>query len=234
MPTFTFPTNPNPLRLFLSYSSENKAIAGQIKTYLENKFCFNVFVAHDDLTPTKEWQDEIIAQLEICDSLIAIVTNEFNISDWTDQEIGFALSRKIPIIAVNFGDVPHGFIAKFQALPSRKIRENWDIQGLCFDIFRLLTAKPDIKEKIFDGIIFKYGQSISFSEADDNTSFVMNFSDQYSFAQKNKIIELASENSQIYLCFACRRMLDNFIIAQRDELNPESIEKYREKVERGF
>ena len=58
------------------------------------------FVAHVDIHPTKEWQDEIESALSSMDGFVALLTDKFHESDWTDQEVGFALARGVPIIAV--------------------------------------------------------------------------------------------------------------------------------------
>ena len=50
------------------------------------------------------------------DAFVALLTEGFHDSLWTDQEVGFALSRGVPILAVRLGKDPYGFIGKFQAL----------------------------------------------------------------------------------------------------------------------
>jgi nucleoside 2-deoxyribosyltransferase len=63
----------------------------------------------DDLTgltniePTKEWQNEIEAALSTCDALVALLHPGFHVSMWTDQEIGYAMGRGIPVYSVGFG-----------------------------------------------------------------------------------------------------------------------------------
>ncbi len=52
------------------------------------------------------------------DGFVALMTESFHESDWTDQEVGFAFARGVPIIAVRLGKDPYGFIGKFQALSS--------------------------------------------------------------------------------------------------------------------
>jgi len=77
------------------------------------------FVAHEDIQPTREWHDEIVNALASMDGLAALMTEDFDTSDWTDQEIGFAFAREVPIIAVRIGEkgvYPYGFIGRFQAL----------------------------------------------------------------------------------------------------------------------
>jgi hypothetical protein len=52
------------------------------------------------------------------DAFVALLTPDFHASKWTDQKIGFAFARGVPIVAVRMGLDPYGFIEKFQALSS--------------------------------------------------------------------------------------------------------------------
>jgi len=103
-------------RLFLSHKAEVKKEAAALKDRL-HLFGVSCFVAHEDIHPTKTWQDEIEYALATMDGFVALMTENFHESDWTDQEVGFALARSIPMIAVRLGMDPYGFIGKFQALP---------------------------------------------------------------------------------------------------------------------
>ena len=105
---------------FLSHKSEVKKQAAVLK---ENLRLFGVsgFVAHEDIHPTRAWQDEIENALHTMDAFVAVMTDGFHDSDWTDQEVGFALARGVPVIALRLGRDPYGFLAKFQALTS-----DWD------------------------------------------------------------------------------------------------------------
>ncbi|MGY2982675.1 hypothetical protein ACVI1K_000022 [Bradyrhizobium sp. USDA 4508] len=44
------------------------------------------------------------------------MTKGFHESNWTDQEIGFALGRGVMVVAVNLGRNPYGFIGDMHAL----------------------------------------------------------------------------------------------------------------------
>src|SRR3989338_10334905 len=55
------------------------------------------------------------------EAFVALMTEDFHESDWTDQEVGCAFGRGVPIIAIKLGRDPYGFIGKFQALSC-----NWD------------------------------------------------------------------------------------------------------------
>jgi len=74
------------------------------------------FVAHLSIRPTREWQDEIERALFSMDALIALLTKDFQKSNWTDQEISIALGRKVPVIPLKIEKSPYGFIGKIQAI----------------------------------------------------------------------------------------------------------------------
>lgn len=104
-------------RVFLSHKSEVKHETAELKKQL-SAFGVSCFVAHEDIHPTKPWQDEIELALTSMDGFIALMTDGFHNSEWTDQEVGFAFARGIPILSVRMGKDPYGFIGKFQALTS--------------------------------------------------------------------------------------------------------------------
>ena len=104
-------------RVFLSHKVKSKKKTSEVKEALK-PFGITSFVAHEDIHPTQAWQDEIESALFTMDAFVALMTPDFHDSDWTDQEVGFALGRNVPIIAVRLGRDPYGFIGKFQDLPA--------------------------------------------------------------------------------------------------------------------
>lgn len=69
--------------------------------------------------PTLEWQKEIERALNSMDAFVAIHTDGFSKSFWTQQEIGFAAGRGVKIISLKMGEDPTGFISVHQALARR-------------------------------------------------------------------------------------------------------------------
>lgn len=102
-------------RLFLSHKASVKKQTAELKERLA-LFGFTAFVAHSDIHPTKAWQDEIENALATMDGFVALMTKDFHDSDWTDQEVGYAFARGVPIVAVRLGLDPYGFIGKFQGV----------------------------------------------------------------------------------------------------------------------
>ncbi|MFA5243396.1 MAG: toll/interleukin-1 receptor domain-containing protein [Sulfuricella sp.] len=123
-------------RVFLSHKSEVKKETAALKDGLR-LFGISCFVAHEDIHPTKAWQDEIENALASMDGFVALMTEGFHDSNWTDQEVGYAVAKGVPIIAVRLGKDPYGFIGKFQALSS-----SW--QSSVEDIVKILIKNDQI------------------------------------------------------------------------------------------
>ncbi len=100
-------------RLFISHLSSQKVFAAQLQEALLG-FGISAFVAHNDIEPTLEWQTQIETALATADGLVALLHPTFHQSNWTDQEIGFAMGRGLPVFSVRFGQDPYGFIGRFQ------------------------------------------------------------------------------------------------------------------------
>lgn len=109
---------PDRTRIFISHTSSHRAEVGALATEL-NRFAFSCFVAHDQIEPSRQWQDVIEQALRSCDVLLAYVTPDFASSNWTDQEVGWALGRELVILPVKVGADPYGFFGSYQALHIR-------------------------------------------------------------------------------------------------------------------
>ena len=104
--------------IFLSYSHNDRILAHEIKRYLE-EIDFACFLAHEEIEVTAVWRDEIRKHLDSCSGLIAIVTQNFAASAWTNQEVGIILGKEKPVVPLIFGDstaLP-AFIEAIQGIP---------------------------------------------------------------------------------------------------------------------
>ena len=100
-------------RLFGTHRAEDKDLVAQIKRNLALR-AVDLFVAHQDITPSKEWIDELELALGSCDALAAFLTPGFRTSDWCDQEIGFAMRNRVLILPVCLGEAPYGFMSRYR------------------------------------------------------------------------------------------------------------------------
>jgi hypothetical protein len=175
-------------RVFLSHKTEVKKETALLKNKL-SLYGVSCFVAHEDIHPTQEWQNEIENALHTMDSFVALITEDFHDSLWTDQEIGFAFGKGVPIIAIRLGKDPYGFIGKFQGLSS-----TWEEAP--FEIIKILIKK----EKMIDTFI----GAVKFCEGFENSnklSELLPYIERLSDSQIDSLIEAYNENSQVYDSF---------------------------------
>ena len=182
----------NDARIFLSHLTAHKKGVSAISQFLLQDYNVIGFVAHEDITPTKEWQNEIEVALSTMDALVAVITPKFVNSSWCDQEVGVAIGRKIPIIAAKFDQDPHGFIGKYQALQGmgKKPRE------LAKEIVELFLPKPGIGSKITDALVNKFSDSQSFEQS-KSLSVLLESSSYLNRNHVELMKEAAKKNNQI-------------------------------------
>jgi len=106
------------LKLFITHLAAHRKFVAELQEALWD-YGISGFVAHSDIEPTQEWQTEIETALATCDALVAFLHPDFHLSIWTDQEIGFAMGRGVPVFSVRFGQDPYGFIGRFQAFDGK-------------------------------------------------------------------------------------------------------------------
>jgi len=183
---------PGKLKVFISHLSAHKQEVTELKKKLA-WYGLDCFVAHEDIRPTKRWEIEIENALKSADILLAFLHPKFHSSEWTDQEIGFAMGRKIPIFVVQKGTTPYGFIGKFQAFSGHDKSSD----DLAKEISVTIHNTPDIQNKMSDILLERFAQSKSFSDAIDNANElekINNWSDRYT----EKALKAYKENDQIY------------------------------------
>lgn len=149
------------VKLFISHLARKKETATELREELD-RVGISGFVAHNDIAPSKEWQNEIEAALQTCDAVVALMVEGFHQSFWTDQEIGFAFGRGLPVIPVNMGENPYGFIAKIQAYKFR------DVPALSETIFKVLLTDARTSRKMSEALVSQFIRSKSFAAATQN------------------------------------------------------------------
>lgn len=184
------------IRAFISHKAERKTLATEIKKHL-NSYGIACFVAHEDIEPMKEWQSEMEQALFSMDIMVALLTEKFDKSDWTDQEIGVAVGRKVPIIPVRLGKDPYGFIGRYQAI-SGSDKSNAEISR---EIFTLLLKDKRLTNMVKDAYIIALAKSGSFSRSNSLAEFLP-YIDELSPEQTVSIIKVFNSNTQVNQAFA--------------------------------
>ena len=130
-------------RLFLSHLASFKVQTSHLQTAL-SKYAISSFVAHEDIEPTKEWQNEIEAGLRTMDAIAAILMPGFQESKWCDQEVGVAVGRDVLVIPIRKGLDPYGFIGKYQGIQAK----GKTIGEVAEAVFITLVKSPKTRNKI--------------------------------------------------------------------------------------
>lgn len=186
-------------RLFISHKADDKQLAMGIKARLRDHYGIASFVAHEDIEPSKEWQREIERVLGEMDGLIALLTPEFRDSPWTDQEIGFALGRKVPVISVRLGMDPYGFIGKYQAI----LGGNKTPDALADEIAITFFKNSDRGDRRIDAYLARLRHAGSFDTANGLFTRLSEFK-YMSPEQEQCLVDIFNTNSQVMGSFRFR------------------------------
>jgi hypothetical protein len=151
---------PGRFRLFISHLSCDKDEVIDLKSNLKS-YGIDCFVAHQDINPSIEWQSAIELALHTCDALSAFLTSDFHKSNWTDQEIGFCLARRVLVLPLKVNINPYGFINKYQALNCLGVNAS----KTSLDIFDILIKHPLTSAKLSSSLIANFVESDSFESA---------------------------------------------------------------------
>ncbi|WP_421222795.1 toll/interleukin-1 receptor domain-containing protein [Aeromonas enteropelogenes] len=154
-------------KLFLSHLASFKVQTSHLQSALR-KYAISSFVAHEDIEPTKQWQEEIEAALHTMDALVAILMPSFQESRWCDQEVGFAVGRDVLVIPLRKGLDPYGFIGKYQGIQA----QNKTIGDVAEAIFRTLIKSPKTKNKILMAMSGAVSNASSPEEALDKVAIL--------------------------------------------------------------
>jgi len=111
----------NKIRLFISHRDQYKV---DVKN-LSNELAIHGisgFVAHESIPEQSFWRTEILKALRSMDACLCYITDDFFDSIWTNQEIGYALAKGVPIYLyrVNKTD-PKGFLSDIQAIKTGQV-----------------------------------------------------------------------------------------------------------------
>lgn len=179
------------IRVFLSHLSAHHVYAEELQTEME-QYGLTAFVAHNDIEPTTEWQNEIETALSTCDVLLALMHSGFKESSWTDQEVGFAMGRGLPVFSIRFDQDPYGFIGRFQAFNGN----GKTAQELAKEIFDVLRQHKQTQRKMSEVIVGLFENSHSFDNAKSNMALLEEL-ESWNSSYSERITKAAESNGQV-------------------------------------
>lgn len=189
----------------LWHLAAHREYAGALKDALA-PFGVSAFVAHSDIKPTAEWQDEILTALATSDALIALMHKGFKDSDWTDQEVGFAMGRGVPTFAVRFDQTPYGFIGRFQAFNGNGAQP----QEMARQIFDALRVHKQTERKMAEVLVARFERSSSFQAAKDNLQLLQDLT-YWTQGFSDRVQKAVETNSQVADAWGVPRGVDDLV-----------------------
>ena len=181
----------NHFKLFLSHISSFKKETAELQQALLS-YGITSFVAHEDIEPTKEWQSEIEIALKTMDGLVSLLTPGFHESKWTDQEVGVAIGRSVPILSIRFGLDPYGFIGKYQGLQG----SGKSFEQISKNILQIFLYNESSQQKMVNGLVYSFIKSETYSESKEKIGLIEEA--PYLSAEQLQLLENSiSENSQV-------------------------------------
>lgn len=153
------------VRLFIkvSHNTSDKATVAALKDALTARG-FACFVAHEDIAPTREWADEIPLALDTCDAVLAWLSEDFHASPWRDQEVGYAIARRIPIVPVKLLPKldPYGLMGRYQAVTAPR---DWLPAQTAGTVADAVSGNPLLQQKLLDVAVAAFEKSGTYAEA---------------------------------------------------------------------
>jgi len=219
------------LRVFISYSHENKEIAGMIKDAFTIRG-IDSFLAHEDIPCGEEWEKEIKGELEKCNIFVPILTNEFKESEWTCQEIGAAWIRNATIIPLSLiidgkeAVMPSGFIKKIQGLKINLSKEkNFEIEErkhtinqLVQRISKTLANKQEISERVKGCFVNSLFKSQSFDESNSKSTAISSLK-PFSVPQIKMIVFSYVLNAQINGAYSMNKEIKSLLNENQNKMD---------------
>lgn len=186
--------NPDQVRLFISHRDIHKVDAKALAISLE-EYGISSFVAHDTIEPMSTWQNEIVKGLETMEIMLVYLTDDFHESVWTNQEVGFALGRNIPIISLKLGaNDPKGFIGVRQALKNNP----HDTLQTSLDIYNLIAEKLGNKHRLQTALLNAFCVSPDFTETKKRFDRMRRVVETLTDDEVAVITKAFNKNSQLY------------------------------------
>lgn len=179
------------LRLFLSHLAVHKVAVSKLKDELKSRGVA-AFVAHEDIEPSLEWRNEIELGLRSMHALAALLTLGFHESNWTDQEMGWALGRGVLVLPVRVGIDPYGFAGKYQGI-SGSLEQP---AVLASSIVEVLLANNQTHGEMRRALVASFTNARSFQMAKSLRALVVQVQD-FTDEEKEALRKACVNNEQV-------------------------------------
>ncbi len=237
-------------RVFISHSSKDVKYANFIKQYLSNNFKIDSFVAHSDIEPSKEWVDEILKTLmsKDCDIFIALITPNYKVSEWCNQEAGIAYCSKKLIFPIKLmlpgpeesALTKNGFLNKYQLLKWCAYETYERDQNAEAEYAKALLRAFYVQKIIsFDQLIGSLETSYDWWDAAEKLSLILELDKTnqklddaalLSNSRAVRIIEISDNNQNIYNSWSARPNLKQIMEKYKEQIPHDIFDSLEKKI----
>ncbi|WP_344004926.1 toll/interleukin-1 receptor domain-containing protein [Microbacterium paludicola] len=214
-----------PIRVFLSHKWEDAEWVSSLRSVLA-KYGITAFVAHKDITPSKQWREVIKAGLRSCHMMVAVLHDDFHKSQWCDQEVGWALGRGIPIAtlrrSLEFERGTDGFLEEVQDIqldPSRGTGEWRAAQEIFRAAIRSVKPPELVRRALAEALV----ASPSWENTRNLWSAIAR-QDQWEQASLDRIKFAVQTNRQVYDAMVGERQLTALVDELVQQYEPKPID----------
>lgn len=217
--------------VFISHSSNDKIVARSIKGALESIFDIEGFVAHEDIEVTDHWRGVIRSNLNDCDAMVVLVSENSKASLWVNQEVGIAMNGNILTIPIMMDIKPFGFLNDIQGdwLLKKEDewtgREEWDFTD-CAKTIVLTLLKKGPTSTIKRSLIDRVKTCTSYPKA--NALFeVINLIQEFAKFSPNEVEEIlinSAQNHQVYRARTANWVIKRLMADYDNDIDAQVIE----------
>lgn len=213
--------------VFISHSHDDKEVALELKGTLRI-LGFQGFVAHEDIEPTREWENEILGALKRCTALIAVASPSGRASAWMNQEIGAVVIRQRPVLAVKHGCAPWAMLYRYQSIPWERVPQGRYGKSparelLEANIPRLIGALGQVSLITSHHLVEGLGETRSFEEARVIAQQISGIG-RLGPEEAARMVYLAASNPNITGCWEAQRLLPPLLKPYRESIPGTIIE----------
>lgn len=205
------------VRVFISHRDGRKADAHTLAEALE-PFGFTSFVAHDTIPANEEWRRVIVGGLETMEVMLAFLTDDFEESIWTMQEVGYALGKGVPCVSLKLERRdPPGFISHTQALRGSLT----DLHTAARKLAPLLAKALGQQDRLQAALVASFAASPNWTETRSRFDRMAEVVERLTDQELQLIIESYRKNDQLhaaaYLSYRNHTRLRSFLERTTDK-----------------
>jgi hypothetical protein len=126
------------------------------------------------------------------DAMVAILTPDFPVSRWTDQEVGWALGAGVYVLPIRRGLDPYGFIAEVQGIQGM----NKTVSAVADEVFMALLKQQLTRHRMLEAMVMGFEKSASAADA-VTTMSLLERAGSFPLALSQRLEAAASSNRSI-------------------------------------